>query len=52
MLQAFGEDPATYFVVFEISFPTTGVASRDLAYIMDFTDTWDMETRYFEFLSE
>ena len=50
--QTFGEDPATYFVVFEIFFPTTGVASRDLAYIMDLTDSWEMRTRYFEFPSE
>ena len=50
--QVFGENPATYFVSFEVFFPTTGVASRDLAYVMDFVDIWRMKTRYFEFPSE
>ncbi|MFQ5570830.1 MAG: hypothetical protein ACE5G0_14195 [Rhodothermales bacterium] len=50
--QAFGDSPADYFVIFKITFPTTGLANRDLAYVIDITEVWRMKTGYFEFSSK
>ncbi len=54
MKQAYGEDPGSYYVVLQIIFPTTGVESRDLNFILDTISqhsdrAWVIRSSYFEY---
>ena len=55
MKQAYGEDPASYYVVLQIFFPTTGSENRDLNYILDTIsdseESWSISWSYFEYPS-
>lgn len=48
--QQFGDDPAEYFVVLQIEFPTTGSEAQDLNYVNETLQLrWDVTTTYFEY---